>query len=1155
MDEVNSVQSSTLFHEASFVKIMGGENGAFVALMECIQTHDDRRARIVACKTLALVARAAYARIRSSPHLFAMRDSTNTRLEDEVSTDVPMALIAVALEDLDDGVAASAINALGIMTLSSSSTPGTLVEDELLREITSMVQGHPSPHSPSLADLQDEDTNIPQMELQARIFDNVMSPRLMQLVCRVTSFDSQQHLRIVLPPLTASLVHLSKTSPPVIYGMDRTTYAKRWLEYDFVNLMNEFVEVLLLPIMKSSLDAQLAYASAMSSIRLIHACPHAPWVPSLCHWSIEILKEEAEAAEGLEAKLTTLASLLICSRAVPFPERFPTLAFGFSLLQTLPSTTMAPYGVSSPGLLLEYRGLSHYRRPTRVAFTTELALSFFVDGPVESENARALSLESFLKSTAVVDCINDLTSDEEVAQLGEEVVAAFCSVAIRAGRHIRNQESDNSTNNGASMEHFHEWVRMSLAVLKTFLPCICWQGSSSAFMEEELKVLVAAQTSYVGLFMEVLHSGGLLKPGSVSLKMSPSASPPNMLWDHLEETSAYLGKTESTAPLEKHHTDALASLTAEIVRRELQGHGIICHHMRLFLLSLASDHWIESRSHSMQSGQQEISDKMAKELLLALSPRRIFGKLVESNKSQIDNYSKKKKESYKKYAQETITVCVACIENIALLVCDWKKQFGKSPETTSILSNTIASLQGRGDAESDAPVLPVCKAAIDRVQASIQSSKGPRDAESFSPLIPTGPLKRRPVVTASRSQQSRDAYNVGYLMQLSRQMIACRIDSCLLSFPSAYTFHGVARKKNWLRLALPPLPPSRGSKVSTKNMPRFGWGSNVSSMLGGSDAAAMTLAYSMRRGLRYDGEHEFRLMVSMRVHNMTAVEVPEGIRLELGILCENASTSRDSDDSASQDVFRALADSTDEIFCESSLTSAVALYKPELRSGDHITWEVTLGILPMNGAITLNPAIVYRSMEREPLHATWVGGDSKKSTGDGESSSGGKRSVGKGAAVTSDDAPKQHITIPGEPMLLSPMAGLQPCPFVFFRDGSGDVDTFRFLWSRVPYQVPPLKVVPLDASLQITANQEVRLSAISTVRFAGESIPGGLVTKLWAFMAMNGKRALFVMAESDEDKTIHVRGDDKTLLSCLLGTKGARYAVVAALEPGLRPLE
>lgn len=89
----------------------------------------------------------------------------------------------------------------------------------------------------------------------------------------------------------------------------------------------------------------------------------------------------------------------------------------------------------------------------------------------------------------------------------------------------------------------------------------------------------------------------------------------------------------------------------------------------------------------------------------------------------------------------------------------------------------------------------------------------------------------------------------------------------------------------------------------------------------------------------------------------------------------------------------------------------------------------------------------------------------------------------------------------------------------------------------------------------------LRLAALATVKFEGNPIPGGEITKLWAFVSLSGRRVLFVLAESqgDErrgrtDKTIHVRGDDKQLLSCLAGTSSARKALVAAILPGLQPL-
>lgn len=1199
MEDVHSVESSSLFHDGSFATSL---SAAFSGLMETIQNHDDRRAKIVCCKTLATLARATYARIRHSPHLFAMRDSTNNRLEDEVGTDVPMTLVSAALDDPDDGVATSAIYALGTMTLSTSSTPGTLVEDELLREILAMIQGRPAPYAPTVAVVMDEDSKIPQMELQTRIFENVISPRLLQLVCRITAFDSLQHIRMILPVLTASLVHLAKTSPPAIYGMDRTTYVKRWVELDFVNLVNDVVEVLLLPVMQSSLDGQLSTSAAVASIRLVHACPHAPWVRDVLYWAILVLKEEFASVSSLEAKLTTLSTLVIACRAVPLPERSPTLKFVFEKVLELPCTTMAPHGIHSPGLLLELpiAGIAQYRRPARVAFFAEIALSYLGDGPVEStENAKVRSgaFDKFMKSSEAVSAIKD-TQSGKVIQIREEFVLTFCMMAVEVGRKLRSpQDNGGDMHKSASQpqpmvvttsqDDFLEWVRMSLTMLNSFSSCLSWSGSSS-YMEEELSLLVAAQASYIRLAQELLHAAGMLSPTSVSLRMAPTASPPNMLWDQMEESAAYLGKYETVGDLLNNGLkDKISKIMDNFISKELKGSGVVSHHMRAYLLALAADQWVFGRFLAIKkeyAGSNGDRDKngmnvqSTSNLLTALCPRRIFSKVVESHKSQIENYGKKKKELYKKYSQDTVTACVACIENIALAVCDWKKQFGNNADIKTILNLAVQSLQGKtaGNDDSQSPVLPVCQGAIERIQAAFSSNEQ-ASIDTMSILSSTGELKRRPVVRASRSNQGKDSYNEGYMMQLIRQIAASRADQFILSTPMVQSFQGEARKQNWLRLALPPLPAARNPQVSVNSISRFSWGSCVSAPSGGSDAAAMTLAYSVRRNLRYDGESEFRLMVVMRVHNVTAVEVPDGLCLELGIAHETAATSLDAMDPTSVEIRKSLLEGSDELSGATALSSAVAIYKHELKSGDHITWEIMLDALPMTGAMSLHPSIVYRSMEEEAPYATWVAADTNDADGEASvASAASQKSASKSLdgsskgdleeekkESSSEKDEKQHITIPGDSMQLSPMVGLQPCPLVFFRDGCGDIDTFRFLWSRMPCQTPPLKValLPNGDSLQVSFDT-LRLAAISMIRFPGESIPGGYVTKLWAFMAFNGKRVLFVMAQSEadtgkngsKDKTIHVRGDDKDLLSCLTGTFTARRHLVAALERGLHPL-
>jgi hypothetical protein len=233
---VEYIESSSLFHDSTFAQIL---SESFAALLECIREHDDRRCRILTCKTVALVARAAYARLRNSPHaLTGMRDDNNSlnsgsnigtnnasstagnnyinRLDDEVGTDVPMALCMAALEDIDDGVAATAMSGLGIITLSTGSTPGTLNDDELWTEVRAILQVGQQHYAPSARQLVDEDSAMQQSELQVRVFENTICPRLLQLVSRFLALNHPSHVSLVLPVLTASLVYLSKTTLPAM---------------------------------------------------------------------------------------------------------------------------------------------------------------------------------------------------------------------------------------------------------------------------------------------------------------------------------------------------------------------------------------------------------------------------------------------------------------------------------------------------------------------------------------------------------------------------------------------------------------------------------------------------------------------------------------------------------------------------------------------------------------------------------------------------------------------------------------------------------------------------------------------------------------------------------------------------------------------------
>lgn len=1124
------VESSSLFHDSSFAQSM---SESFAALLECVSKHNDRRARIIACKTVASLARSTFSRLRKSPSFTTgTRDDTNAntnnnnnnsnsptagsnyinRLDDEIGSDIPMALCAAALEDADDGVAATAMSCLGIMVLSTTSSPGTIVDDELSAEVRSIAQagGSQHPYAPSLRDLVDDDDVTQQAELQARIYENIICPRILQLMSRFMILDHPSHVSMVIPILTASLVYLSKTTAPKTNLMENSYEEKnlnhnntnkqiaknnkrRIGELDCNSLIEIFVEEILLPRMQECTVSNLGVTAnaAFSAIRLIHACPVALWVSEVMHWIIVVLKEECatnteisilSSCACLETQLNNLATLLIASRLIPLPKRVNDIfEFLVNRLLEISSTSMAPSGIVSAGLLIESDALgvetsnvkpgetertgiecmSHYRKPTRPVFWAEIALGFFMDGPVGNCNntfdIRSKTLKKFLAFSIIKNILQDVgnndTSCGSHGKIREEFVTAFCMIAFRVGRRHRTLVNGGGSQLIARQEVLEEWVRLTITLLETFIPCVGW-GTISPYMDEETTMLIACQASYTLLLQEVLHATGFLSADSISLQMTPFSSPAHILWDQLEESSEYLIQF-GPMPIMDIMTEKIQKLIDDIVKKEMKGAGILSHHMRIITMSLAADHWVQARhipsTKAIVSSSSEIgmSVDFAKQLLVTISPRRMFGKVVESNKSQIESYSKAKKERYKKYAQDTVNVCVACIETIALMACQYTKRFGSSSDTKAVLNYSVKSLQGNSGNDLDAPILPVCQAAIERIQFAFQNGERVvADSILLSKLVPHN-FNRRRIVSSSRIAQGREAFKEGYFMQLSRQIISSRADKCLYSFPLVSTLSSMVRKQNWLRLSLPPIPQSQSPQLSTVEIPRFTWGSNVTICTSGSDPIAVTMAYSIRRSLRYDGEDDFRLTVTMRVHNLAAAEVPHGLRLQLGITEENVGTSPDAQDVVSLEISKSLTEGYENsVIKENTFGSSTVTYKKELKSGDHLTWEMKMNPLPMAGSISLNPSIVVLALGKEVPYVSLATADTSKEESEevsvtSSSSKSGKEGTGD---KNTNKEQKQDIVISAKPMELSSMIGLQPCPLIFFRDCLGDLDSFRFLW-------------------------------------------------------------------------------------------------------------
>jgi len=1259
-DEATStttILDSVVLHDAAYAKIV---SNTLRSLFECLESHKDRRSRILAAKTCAILGTAAYARIRPSPALYTVRDTIIvSRLEDEIGAELPTALATACLEQDDSGVSAAALDALGVLILFHSGMPGTQwAEDALEREHNALTSPGTSAYAPSLRSCVDEDPSIPATELAARILENVVQPRLWMMLERVAHYETTSALAMALPVLTAALVHQLQTTPALTFGMAKSTFAKQWTEVDAIGLCNTFVQSILLPVgLQESLDGHLTQAASLSALRLAEASPQMPWVTTLCR-HVLIAQTEALSATPLPVchKMSILATTLIAARAIPFPERTHTLLSLVEPILALPSTTRVPLGVTSPGLILQEYATrhhsakshnllhhhqmqygQHYRRPARITYWTELALSFFLDGPAPSpddlklsaladssghdnkgkkdskkdgeQGGRQEAIRKFLSLPVIAKVISDSPTGSTKAPLvaKDELLLAFTGVAAACGRRFRGGAGVNSegsawpiTDPGAPA--VEEWLQLSWVVLTAFVPCVN-MGRKIPYLEEDLSLATAGLTQYVQLLQEYLHFAGLLHPGSsVAVKLVANACPPHLLWDQLAESAAYMARFES---LDMGLLENTTKLMDEIVARELK-QGIPSHHMRLFLLALAADHWMQGRVAAIRkqfdasapnhanNPPPSLDVQSAREIIMALSPKRMLAKIFHSHVPPVDSEGKKKKDPIKRLALETVRVCVACIENLALIACDWRKRFNSGGSTKEepkhVVSVAVGVLQGKVDETPSndtirAIMAPVCDSAVGRIQAFYESDMGGADSFPASELVMQNvKTKIKPLVSSSSRPPviSKDDFARGYLMQLSRQIVMARIEQAIHSVPPADSELAPARTVSWLRLQVPPIADSRdGRLLGNRADVVAAFDKSIRVASAGSDPTAIVVAYTPRRYPRHDGEDEYRITALVRVYNTTAIEFTEGLRLELGLVNQgNSGFSTDAEgeqvhDNLEREVRRALGMSSAEAVVP-TLASASVVCKQELKPGEFLSWEVVLDHATAGEGLSLLPSVVFRNVPIEPVDTGVKLVGEKSGTGDNSTINTGGESAGAGSTGEDDfqvtetenttgrlkdaDTPSENIIQRGEPLPLSPLVELQPCPLIFMRDRWGDVDAFRFLWFRMPYHLPEVPLAdeaPENIMGGPSDNAMMRAVAnMSCLVWNGEAIPGGYVTRAWAFATLSGKRVLAVMSESDSDKkvSLHMRGDDPFVLYGLIGAQQNRSQVVAALAPEFTPL-
>ena len=488
---------------------------------------------------------------------------------------------------------------------------------------------------------------------------------------------------------------------------------------------------------------------------------------------------------------------------------------------------------------------------------------------------------------------------------------------------------------------------------------------------------------------------------------------------------------------------------------------------------------------------------------------------------------KPKRDPIKKLALETVRLAVACIENIALTALNWRRKF-HSQDAKMLVSTAVAVLQGK---VAEEPVVnenirsivgPLSEAAIVRIQAAYESNA---TDHGLSELV-AQPVKTKikPLISSTKPMPCPPVdFQKGILMQICRQFVAARTLETWAAHPVVDGITAGRRAGG----VLPALRDGR-TKGPQQLRPR------VHHVSTGTDPCQVLVTCGPERVLRYDGDDEYFMTVTMRVVNMTAVDLTQGLRLELGV---------------------------------ESLFSATALYKQELGSGEYVTWRVQLPHEGLYGGVQLQVSVVYKNIvvENATVGAEWVSVDDGTTGNNNEetnAASGGDASTaeegeddfqvsGRQSGEGGEAMETENIRMLCEPIVLAPLMGFwKPCPLVFYRDGWGDYEIFRFLWFRMPYQMPPMRLEPKEDANFDKNDISQSSASMSALRWPGEAIPGGFVARAWAFSTLCGDTVLCLYAEAETPgkQALYFRGDCDDALNAI---EMSRELTASAMLPNM----
>jgi hypothetical protein len=556
--------------------------------------------------------------------------------------------------------------------------------------------------------------------------------------------------------------------------MKKELFASRWYEFDVRTMVQEYVQSILIPLLRSSETVEGSYSGDEIGVQVgVCTATHAltltslatrgdTWVDQLMPLIIRNLGfglDNIDEFGSMESQMEIVATLLVALRGVSLGSRTSALERIADFVLYLPSTRLIPQGVIASALVHQDRS---QRKPVRMGYWTEIAISLLMpdrtgqDSHIfhlaprhihQSVQYRVLS--SFLASECVSSILK-LGLDSEngkgmVLNPAHELVYAFCSVAYNIGNNMMGARgTNNDTSYPARIRH-EQWFGTALVLLQSFMPCLRWTGIDQSQGEEMSTMLFAAQRAYIELFESVMTQSGTI---------APSASIYYHFMISVEHNS--IDKEDDSSPIMNENIENRISLILDKVMEEMTD-CIKFRKIRLSILCLLTDAWIQHSQNVMETDEREqlefkgpvdidndivtINEHHAQNLLSMLGSE--ISSLIRGEKIRANNKANSHFANPVAIAGEEmrfLLTCISCVESIAY--------------TAQLCANHFCSTKGNADDEESARYLVSVSMLVLKGQGKVETDDDDGDIDEDKSTVTTESQESTPS-SPPRSPRSR----------------------------------------------------------------------------------------------------------------------------------------------------------------------------------------------------------------------------------------------------------------------------------------------------------------------------------------------------------------------------------------------------------------